>query len=317
MMVNQIKLRRQIGMEDNFAVDEQAPSMVTSLPVDHQGSYVHVCGISARNSDTRPLLFIHNANQQSDSFHHLLSLCSEKGFSSYSYDLRGHGRSGNLLGHVQRFEDHVSDLLQVASWVKHLENRRAPLIIGYGLGALIANEFSQKYGKLCVGTVLIAPLCELKVPPNRITKTLLKVLMEIWPTFRMRSSLFPEPQGSSHYQLFTAKYLYEIFLAIERFETSYVKHGGNILLVCPDGDQICSYHKLHNFVVSRKSEDVDYVKVSGDHFVLEPKSPNIIQVRDIICHWAGKLDSGWLASEGTELLNKKLDINLNLAADSA
>lgn len=291
--------------------------MVTSLPVDHQGSYVHVCGMPVLDSTMNPVLFVHDMHQQSDELHHVLSMFFERGCSSYMYDLRGHGRSGNLLGHINRFEDHVTDLLQVMSWVKHAELRRTPILVGYGLGALVVTEFVRKFGSMAESVVLIGPLNEIKNPPHILYKIFLKVMADFWPTFRLQNPLFPNMIPIRYDHAYTAKYLHEIFLAIERFEGKFIEYSGDILLVCPEQDQLSSYHQLRKSVAFYRDQNLLHMDLRSDHFVFDAKSPHLPQIMEVILDWVRKHSVKDKILSELPGISRKKDVKLSIAVDSA
>lgn len=280
-------------MNDN--VEEFHPTMTTLLPVDHSGSFVHLNGWQVPHSNHRALLFVHDIDQQSDHLFHVCQAFVDRNLPCYAYDLRGHGRSGTLLGHIDRFETHVRDLLQVASWVKHIDQGRPPTIVANGVGALIAMDFVRRFGSMCSGMVLVAPCIELKLPLHGFSRILLRMVADLWPKMRgpFNYSHWRTLEHDSH--RLTVGYVNEIYLAIDRATANLTEYHGDVLFLCPEQDTICSYHALKKAAALHQEYNLTVVDIPGNQRVLDFDCPHLGFVLNTITSWLNRIDNKSLA----------------------
>jgi pimeloyl-ACP methyl ester carboxylesterase len=215
----------------------------------------------------------------------------ERGIPMYSYDLRGHGRSGTLLGHIENFDSHASDLLQVASWVKHIEQREPPIIVGHGIGALIAIQFAKKFGDSCAGLVLAAPSFELKDSLQGVGRFFLKLLSDLWPTCRLPLELYPRGLHGLDLPRLTASYLNEVFHAMERQGSPFSNYHGEVLIICPEQDQFCHYQLIKKAVALHQEYNLTMLDVPGEHRIFEEENPHLPMVMNVLWDWLEKIES--------------------------
>jgi alpha-beta hydrolase superfamily lysophospholipase len=105
--------------------------------------------------------------------------------------LRGHGRSTSARVHASSFTALTSDLLQVAAWIRHKEGGRAPIVLGQGVGALIALDFAQRHVAFCRGIILSAPCLTPVEDVRSTTRLLLRGLADLAPSCPLPRFLVP------------------------------------------------------------------------------------------------------------------------------
>ena len=171
--------------------DEEVQVEVFSCPVEHDGTAVYVKGWRADTNDRYPIVFIHDLGEHVGMYRQVGRRFAEQGYSFYGFDLRGHGRTGRALGHIGHFDVLIKDLLQVVAWVRH-RSQHSPVIVGQGLGAIIALFFQSQYAHLMRGLVLMTPTWHhndyLSVPK----RALIHILAELFPTLRLPKRLTPK-----------------------------------------------------------------------------------------------------------------------------
>lgn len=94
----------------------------------------------------------------------------KKGFCVFTYDHRGQGLSSRLLtdtqkGHVVRFSDYLSDLVEFERRIVRSINFRRVFMIGASMGGLISAQFAATPESKLAGLVLVAPMFELRTDP--------------------------------------------------------------------------------------------------------------------------------------------------------
>src|SRR6266498_3915711 len=77
-----------------------------------------------------------------------------RNFECHRFDLRGHGHSGGVRGHVARFDDYVADLRLV---VEHVRKDRPLFVVGHSLGGLISLEYVRRHPDGCRGLAVSSP----------------------------------------------------------------------------------------------------------------------------------------------------------------
>jgi pimeloyl-ACP methyl ester carboxylesterase len=91
------------------------------------------------------VIFVHGLGDHSGSYKHLINHVVPGGYSVYSFDLRGHGRSQGEKGHVGEWNEYREDLRLFINVVKKEENVRRVFLAGFDLGALVTLEYSIRY----------------------------------------------------------------------------------------------------------------------------------------------------------------------------
>ena len=265
--------------------DDGVRKLVSSLPVDHAGTTVFVKGWHVEQTARAPVVIVHDLGEQATLYRETALTLARHGHSVYSYDLRGHGRSGRRLGHAPSFNVLIKDLLQVAAWARHKEHGRAPVLLGHGIGALIALSFAQDFASFCHGIILSAPSFELATPVPVWMRLLIKALAEISPTLRLPAFACPrfiresrssqlESTGETdrivYFPRLTAIFADALVHAIKAADSGRIDYKDPVLVLCPENDVICSYAQLkkaaamhggHNLVLA------DLPNVGHDVFV--------------------------------------------------
>lgn len=87
--------------------------------------------------DGPPVVCLHDAGLQSSVFIDLLDRVAPQG-GAIAFDLPGHGRSGSLdsLGSIE-------EMAEMARWVVERCGAKRPILVGHGMGALIALEWAR------------------------------------------------------------------------------------------------------------------------------------------------------------------------------
>ncbi len=85
------------------------------------------------------LVVTHGLAEHSDCYARFAETMSEAGWTVFTWDLRGHGRSEGKRGYVNRFQDYCDDLDNAIRFVKtKYSDRQKPLVLfGHSLGGLV------------------------------------------------------------------------------------------------------------------------------------------------------------------------------------
>ncbi len=85
-----------------------------------------------------PIVCLHDAGLQSSVFDGLLPAVAPDG-GAIAFDLPGHGRSGSLDSLPS-----IADMTEMARWVTDWCGAANPLLVGHGMGALVALEWARQ-----------------------------------------------------------------------------------------------------------------------------------------------------------------------------
>ena len=88
------------------------------------------------------LIIVHGLGEHSNRYADLGEYLAAHKISAYALDLRGHGRSEGPKGHIERFDDYVSDLDEL---VKIAKTKEKVCILGHSLGSLVSLEYIYQH----------------------------------------------------------------------------------------------------------------------------------------------------------------------------
>lgn len=85
------------------------------------------------------IYFVHGYGEHSSRYHAEASRLNAAGFSMYTYDQRGHGKSEGLKGYVSSFDEYIQDC---KSFIEQTWDDSIPgFIFGHSVGALVAVNY--------------------------------------------------------------------------------------------------------------------------------------------------------------------------------
>lgn len=132
------------------------------------------------------MLIVHGISEHCGRWSHVGTFFAERGIDTYSFDLRGHGRSGGKKMYVEDFAQYADDAAFVA------EADVIPLglpwvLYGHSMGGLIATGYLLSDRSQPDAAVLSAPALDVDIPAPLMMAT--RVLGRIAPGIRIKSSI--------------------------------------------------------------------------------------------------------------------------------
>jgi len=108
----------------------------------------------------------HGYAEYSGRYTHVGDHFANEGLAFYMPDLRGHGLSEGIRGHVDRFDEYLDDLDIFVAMVK--EKGKKLFLFGHSLGGQIVIAYALKYPNKIDGMIVSSPLLKLslQVPPE-------------------------------------------------------------------------------------------------------------------------------------------------------
>ncbi|MBI2372437.1 MAG: lysophospholipase [Deltaproteobacteria bacterium] len=136
-------------------------------------------------SDPRAwILVVHGYAEHGGRYDHVAKALSAKGIAMVAPDLRGHGRSAGVRGHVNRFDDYHYDLGAALSEVRSRANKKPIFLFAHSMGALASMHWLLKgAGKDVRGLVMSSPYLGLALEVPEVLKLLGRAMSGLIPTF--------------------------------------------------------------------------------------------------------------------------------------
>jgi len=114
------------------------------------------------------------------------------GFAAYLLDLRGHGRSGGLRGHLSRFSQLLGDLQAFRRAVR-LRTEAPQVLLGHSFGGLVVLRYLETQpGDPLAAAVVSSPWLGLAHPPPGWKRFAANLFAGIWPTLRISAGIDPD-----------------------------------------------------------------------------------------------------------------------------
>ncbi len=279
---------------------------VFSCPVDHSGTSVYLKGWLTDTCEFPPLVFVHDLGEHIGKYRKMAIDLNAVGCNFYGFDLRGHGRSGRMLGHITRFDDLVNDLLQVVAWVKHKEGGRPPILLGQGIGALVAVHFLIAHRNMAQAAALAAPTLSLQHKVRGWHRVVIKSLSEMMPTMRVPAAIKPR-LSTANAPAATGGTIFENLVTNRGPQTppltaafinetlTAMDHGLNklndiqipTLVLYPSHDPVCDYSALRALQKTSKNACLEITEIeSAEHRLFLDEAPGMNpKVREILWPW--------------------------------
>ncbi len=142
------------------------------------------------------LVVIHGVGEHSGRYGNILDELKNKKISLYSFDLRGHGRSGGKKGHIDRFTDYTDDIGIFIKLVRGEQEKLPILMLGHSMGGLIALKYALDHQEDIKGLILSSPYLKtaMEVPGWKVFMG--RLLSGIVPGLSMPTGLDPREISS-------------------------------------------------------------------------------------------------------------------------
>jgi acylglycerol lipase len=141
------------------------------------------------DSATRVLLVVHGFGEHSGRYDELGAWFAARGCAVHAYDHRGHGRSGGVRTHVDRFAQLLDDLAAFHAIVRD-EQPSAPLtLLAHSMGGLIALAYLAERQPIVSSAIVSGPALAAERAVPRTRMLLARALGRVAPKLRMQAGL--------------------------------------------------------------------------------------------------------------------------------
>ncbi len=129
------------------------------------------------------IAFVHGFGEYSGRYMNLVEYLVPRGLVLCGVDLRGHGRSPGLRGHIDGWEDYREDLHSILQWISSWEPARPRFVLGHSMGSLVALDFVRRSPEGLAGAIVSSALLEPVAAANQLLVSVARLLSRIWPRF--------------------------------------------------------------------------------------------------------------------------------------
>jgi alpha-beta hydrolase superfamily lysophospholipase len=150
-------------------------------------------GIYSRKSANprRALLMVHGQGEHGGRYQHFPHYLQSVYDVFMAVDVRGHGRSEGIRGHVDRFDEYVDDVLVAFENLQSRLPAGTPIdLFGHSQGGLVVLRTLQLRPDLAIQNLIVsAPLLGLKIKVPVIKELAAKILEKTWGSMTLQSDL--------------------------------------------------------------------------------------------------------------------------------
>lgn len=138
-------------------------------------------------NEKRVVLLLHDFGAHSGYWQPVVDYLYRRRYTLYAPDLSAHGRSAGLRGSVAPLSELVDDVVGLARRVRRDEGVKDVILVGHGLGALVALQTAATAPRGIAGVVAVAPLLGGAAPLGGVATVwgdaLGDVMAAVWPDF--------------------------------------------------------------------------------------------------------------------------------------
>lgn len=155
-----------------------------------EGLRLHYQGWQPDGPAKAVLAIVHGLGGHSGLFGNVVQQLVPHQYAVYAIDLRGHGRSDGLQGHVDHWSDFRADLEVLLQWVAEQEPNCPQFLLGHSLGGLVVLEYvlRQTEDVALAGVIAVAPALG-QVGVSSVRLTIGQILSQVYPRFRLKTGI--------------------------------------------------------------------------------------------------------------------------------
>lgn len=135
------------------------------------------------------VVIVHGYLEHRGRYSSLVERLVAEGIACHRFDLRGHGESEGVRGHVGRFADYLDDLDAVTALVRGRTGATSLLLIGHSLGGLIALAYVRRHSASYAGVALSSPFLRRAFVVSAAQRFFAEIGSRIVPRLSIRSTL--------------------------------------------------------------------------------------------------------------------------------
>jgi alpha-beta hydrolase superfamily lysophospholipase len=135
------------------------------------------------------LAVVHGYGEHSGRYLNPVNYFTPRGYALYAFDLRGHGKSAGQRGHINRFDEYLSDTDTFLKLVREQQPGRKVFLLGHSLGGLIVAAYAEDHPGELPGLIMSSAFLQFKIKVPGWKMTLARTLSNLMPTFTMANDV--------------------------------------------------------------------------------------------------------------------------------
>ena len=132
---------------------------------------------------------VHGLGEHSSRYAHVAEAFSKEGYILLAFDLRGHGRSGGLRGHISSAEDFLQDIDQLLAQAKTRYPDLPIILYGHSLGGILVLNYGLKRKPNIKGVIATSSGLHTAVEKQPAKIFMAKLLGSLTPSTTLSSGL--------------------------------------------------------------------------------------------------------------------------------
>lgn len=204
------------------------------------------------------ICLVHGLGEHTGRYLHWVEWLNQAGYSVVSYDLRGHGKSGGVRGHVSSFDDYADDTNLLLTEAKNRYPHTKVFLYGHSLGAIIVAYYVLKMKPQLSGVILSALSIKTPLQEQKGKILLAKVIGSVLPKLSMKSGL--DPKTISRDPEVVSRYIHDP-LVHDQITTGFGKSSINALVYL---DQNVSEWTLPVLIMHGEMDKLGYAEGSRE-----------------------------------------------------
>lgn len=135
------------------------------------------------------ICLVHGVGEHSSRYAHVAEAFGKEGYATVSMDLRGHGRSGGIRGHIDSADDFPKDIDLLIEKAGELFPGLPKILYGHSLGGILVLYYGLKRNPDVKGVVATSPGLHNAVEEQPVKIAAARVLGSLLPRTTMPSGL--------------------------------------------------------------------------------------------------------------------------------
>lgn len=244
-----------------------------------------------KKKNTKPkkaLLIIHGQGEHGGRYQHFAHFLKDEYDLILAPDLRGHGRSEGIRGHVDSFDEYVDDALLAYETLRSRLPKTATIDwFSHSMGGTVSLRAFSLRAIPVRNAIFSAPCLEIKAPVPLVKDLAARLLSRVWGSLQLETDLDSSKlthdvnvvnaikQDQLHHTKATPKFYLSFLYAMEKLQTAEFQFPSKarILFQLAGEDKIVNTDVGHQFFESLKHElKTEMVYTGLDHEIYNETS---------------------------------------------
>lgn len=153
--------------------------MATTLETNKEGHYFRTWAV---DEPIGCIQIVHGLGEHCERYDHVARAFNEAGYSVYSMDLTGHGRSSGKRGDIDSFDTFKNSVVKLLETINEQHPNVPKILLGHSMGGLIASHTLIEHQAKYAGAILSAPAIQSPQEPPAWQVALIKGIAKLFPS---------------------------------------------------------------------------------------------------------------------------------------